>query len=91
LRPSWVEVDLDAITHNVRLISSEVGSAEVCAVVKADGYGHGDVPAAEAALAGGATQLAVALVEEGVRLRDAGIDAPILVRRNLLSKTLRRW
>jgi alanine racemase len=79
LRPSWVEVDLDAITHNVRLISSEVGSAEVCAVVKADGYGHGDVPAAEAALAGGATQLAVALVEEGVRLRDAGIDEPILV------------
>lgn len=79
MRPSWVEVDLDAITHNVRLISEEVGSAELCAVVKADGYGHGDVPAAEAALAGGATSLAVALVEEGVRLRDAGIDAPILV------------
>jgi alanine racemase len=79
LRPSWVEVDLDAITHNVQLISHEVGAAGVCAVVKADGYGHGDVPVAEAALAGGATTLAVALVEEGVRLRDAGIEAPILV------------
>ncbi len=79
MRPSWVEVDLDAIKHNVELISQEVGAAKLCAVVKADGYGHGDVPVAEAALAGGATSLAVALVEEGVRLRDAGIDAPILV------------
>jgi alanine racemase len=79
LRPSWVEVDLDAITHNARLISNEIGAAELCAVVKADGYGHGDVPVAEAALAGGATSLAVALVEEGVRLRDAGVEAPILV------------
>ncbi len=79
MRPSWVEVDLDAITHNVRLICDEVGAAEVCAVVKADGYGHGDVPVAEAALAGGATRLAVALVEEGVRLRDAAIAGPILV------------
>lgn len=79
MRPSWVEVDLDAIQHNVELISQEVGDATLCAVVKADGYGHGDIPVAEAALAGGATSLAVALVEEGVRLRDAGIDAPILV------------
>lgn len=79
MRPSWVEVDLDAVTHNVRLIAAEVAPAHLCAVVKADGYGHGDVPVAEAAIAGGATSLAVALVEEGVRLRDAGIDAPILV------------
>ncbi len=79
MRPSWVEVDLDAISHNVRLISAAVGAAELCAVVKADAYGHGDVPVAEAALAGGATSLAVALVEEGVRLRDAGIEAPILL------------
>jgi len=79
LRPSWVEVDLDAVTHNVRLIAAEVAPAHLCAVVKADGYGHGDVPVAEAAIAGGATSLAVALVEEGVRLRDAGIDAPILL------------
>lgn len=79
MRPSWIEVDLDAISHNVGLIAAEVAPATLCAVVKADGYGHGDVPAAEAALAGGATSLAVALVEEGVRLRDAGIEAPILL------------
>jgi alanine racemase len=79
LRPSWVEVDLDAVTHNVRLIAAEVAPAQLCAVVKADGYGHGDIPVAEAAIAGGATSLAVALVEEGVRLRDAGVDAPILL------------
>jgi alanine racemase len=79
LRPSWVEVDLEAITHNVSEIRGAVAPAAVCAVVKADGYGHGDVPAAEAALEGGAEWLAVALVEEGVRLREAGIEAPILL------------
>ena len=79
MRPSWVEVDLDAITHNVSLIAGLVRPAAFCAVVKADGYGHGDVPVAEAALRGGAQRLAVALVEEGVRLREAGIDVPILL------------
>jgi len=79
VRPSWVEVDLAAIRHNVAAIASAVGSSEVCAVVKADGYGHGDVPVAEAALEGGATRVAVALVSEGVGLREAGIEAPILV------------
>lgn len=79
MRPSWVEVDLDAISHNASVITAAVAPATLCAVVKADGYGHGDVPVAEAALAGGATSLAVALVEEAVRLRDAGIEAPILL------------
>jgi len=79
LRPSWVEVDLDAITHNVGLIAAEIGSATLCAVVKADGYGHGDVPVAEVALAAGADWLAVATVTEGLRLRDAGIAAPVLL------------
>lgn len=79
MRPSWVEVDLDAIAANVAAIRNEVAPALVCAVVKADGYGHGDVPTAEAAIAGGADWLAVALVEEGRRLREAGIDAPILL------------
>jgi alanine racemase len=51
----------------------------MCAVVKADGYGHGDVPVAEAALEAGADWLAVALVAEGARLREAGIEAPILL------------
>ena len=48
-------------------------------MVKADAYGHGDVPVANAALDAGATRLAVALVEEGVRLREAGVDVPILI------------
>ncbi|MFN2544213.1 MAG: alanine racemase [Actinomycetota bacterium] len=76
-RPTIVEVDLEAIRHNVRTLKP--GSAELMAVVKADGYGHGAVNVARAALAAGATWLGVALVEEGVALRDGGLDAPILV------------
>ena len=79
VRPSWVEIDLDAIAHNVRLLAGIAAPAQLCAVVKADAYGHGDVPVAEAALEAGAPMLAVALVEEAVRLREAGIDAPILL------------
>jgi len=79
LRPSWIEVDLDAIRHNVAEIACIVAPAQVCAVVKADGYGHGDVPVAEAALEAGADWLAVALLAEGAGLREAGIEAPILL------------
>ncbi len=79
MRPTWVEVDLDAIRHNVSAIRSAIGDVALCAVVKADAYGHGDVPVAEVVLDVGADQLAVAIVEEGVRLRDAGVEAPILV------------
>jgi len=79
MRPSWVEVDLDAIRQNVRALAALIAPAKLCAVVKADGYGHGDVPVAEAAVEAGASWLAVALVEEGVRLREAGIDTPILL------------
>ncbi len=76
-RPTVVEVDLDAIRHNVRALKPV--TAELMAVVKGDGYGHGDVRVARAALEAGATWLGVALVEEGVGLRDAGIDARVLV------------
>jgi alanine racemase len=76
-RPTVAEVDLEAIRHNVRVLKPP--AAELMAVVKADGYGHGDVPVAQAALDAGATWLGVALVEEGLRLREAGIDAPVLV------------
>lgn len=78
-RWAWVEVDPAAITHNTRVIAEVVAPANVWAVVKADGYGHGSVVAARAALDGGATGLCVALIDEGVVLRDAGIMAPILV------------
>lgn len=79
MRPSWVEVDLDAVAHNVAALARLAAPSRLCAVVKADAYGHGDVPVAEVALESGAAWLAVALVEEGARLREAGIDAPILL------------
>ncbi len=79
LRPVWAEVDLGALAHNVRLCAGSAPPARLCAVVKADGYGHGAVAVARAALGAGADWLAVALVEEGVALRDAGIDAPVLL------------
>ena len=76
-RPTWVEVDLEAIRHNARLLTP--ANAELMAIVKADGYGHGDVEVARAAIEAGATWAGVALVEEGLRLRAAGVDVPILV------------
>ncbi|MBR5961171.1 MAG: alanine racemase [Clostridia bacterium] len=73
-------VDLSAIEHNMRLIRNAVPkTAKVLAVVKADGYGHGSVETARAAIAGGAEMLAVAAVHEGIHLREAGITTPILV------------
>ena len=76
-RPTWVEVDLDAIRHNARILKPP--SAELMAVTKANGYGHGAVQVTRAALEAGATWVGVALVEEGLELRGAGIEAPILV------------
>ncbi|MDY6796286.1 MAG: alanine racemase [Actinomycetota bacterium] len=77
-RPTYAEVDLDNIRHNVRLFAELVGDGcQIMAVVKADGYGHGDVETAGAALQAGATRLGVALVEEGDRLRGAGFKIPI--------------
>jgi len=76
-RPTVAVVDLDAIRHNVSLLKP--ADAQLMAVVKADGYGHGAVPVARAALEAGATWLGVALVEEGIELRDAGLTARILV------------
>ena len=74
-----MEVDLAAIRANVAALRAALAPAALCAVVKAYAYGHGDVPAAEAALEAGASWLAVALVAEGARLREADIEAPILL------------
>ncbi|HEY1331959.1 MAG TPA: alanine racemase [Actinomycetota bacterium] len=76
-RPTVATIDLDAVRHNVSLIRP--AGAALMAVVKADGYGHGASEVARAALEAGAAWLGVALVEEGIRLRDSGIDAPVLV------------
>lgn len=79
MRPVRADVDLAAVTANVETLRALVAPAGVCAVVKADGYGHGAPEVAGAALAGGADLLGVALVAEGAELRRAGIDAPVLV------------
>jgi alanine racemase len=78
-RPVRAEIDLGAVAHNVGVLLAEVAPARVCAVVKADGYGHGAVAVARAALDAGAQWLAVALPAEGVALREAGVTAPILL------------
>jgi alanine racemase len=78
-RPAWAEIDHAAIASNVAALAALVAPADLCAVVKADGYGHGAVEVARTALASGATWLAVAMAGEGAVLRAAGIDAPVLV------------
>jgi alanine racemase len=78
-RPAWAEIDLAAVAHNAAVLARLVAPAELCAVVKAHGYGHGGPAVARAALAGGAQRLAVALVDEGVELRLHGVTAPVLL------------
>ncbi len=79
-RPTWVEIDVDALAQNVRAIKETVGPAvRVLAVLKADGYGHGAIKVARTALNNGASYCGVASVNEAVRLRQAGVTAPILV------------
>ena len=77
---TWAEIDLHAIRHNARLLKNLAGPKRFfMACVKGNGYGHGMVPVAKAALEGGADRLSVASVEEGVELRQAGIQVPIQV------------
>lgn len=71
-------VDLGAVAHNVRLLTELAGSADVMAVVKADGYGHGAARVGQAAIAAGATELGVATLDEALALRRDGITAPVL-------------
>ena len=79
MRPTTAEIDLDAVAANVATMRALSATARLCAVVKADGYGHGAVEVARTALAAGADWLAIALLEEAATLRAAGIDAPILL------------
>lgn len=78
-RQAWAEIDLGALAENVALLAGHVAPAALCAVVKAGAYGHGAVPVAKAAVAAGAGALAVAVVDEGVELREAGVEVPVLV------------
>jgi len=76
--PAEARVDLSAIAHNIGVLREHASGAEVMAVVKADGYGHGMVESARACLQAGATRLGAALVSEAVALREAGFTVPIL-------------
>ncbi|NEP15289.1 MAG: alanine racemase [Leptolyngbya sp. SIO4C1] len=77
---AWVEIDLAAIRHNVRQFKAGLApQTALMAVVKADAYGHGATRVAQTALAAGASWLGVATVPEGIELRQAGIEAPILI------------
>lgn len=76
---AWATVDLSAVRHNVARLLEAAGGAGLCAVVKADGYGHGALPVARAALDAGASHLAVAQVAEGIALREEGVIARIWV------------
>ena len=78
-RWAWADINLSALAHNVRVLVSESAPSEVWAVVKANAYGHGALQCATTALESGATGLCVALADEAIDLRKAGISAPILV------------
>jgi alanine racemase len=78
-RPTWAEIDLDALLANLAAIRARIAGRPVLAVVKADAYGHGAVEVARALEARGVEQFGVALPEEGVELRRAGVRAPILL------------
>jgi alanine racemase len=79
LRPAWVDVDLEALEHNLRAVRERLGASLAMAVVKADAYGHGAVGVSRALEAAGVDWLGVALLEEGAEIRRAGVELPILV------------
>ncbi len=88
LRPTYVEIDLGRIAGNYRSIQDHVGKANVMAVLKANAYGHGLVPVAKALEAAGAHMIGLAYLEEGIRLRRAGITLPILVLGGILGRQI---
>jgi len=78
-RDTWAEIDLDAIIYNVKQIQKFHPNKAIFAVVKANGYGHGDIEVAKAAIEAGVEFLAVSALDEAINLRDHGINKPILV------------
>ncbi len=77
---AWVEIDLDAIKHNLKTIKEHLGGqTKMMAVVKADGYGHGAIEVAKTALESGAEWFGTALIDEAIQLRNAGVEEPILI------------
>jgi alanine racemase len=80
IRPAWVEINLAAIRHNLQEVRRLVGpKVDIMAVVKAEAYGHGALQVAKTAVEAGASWLGVAMPEEGIELRKAGLLTPILI------------
>ena len=79
-RPTWVEIDLDAIRENIIKIKELCGEqTEIMGIVKADGYGHGSIQVSKILIEEGVRYLAVSSLDEGIVLRKAGIEYPILI------------
>ena len=78
-RPTFARVDLDAVMHNVKEVKRFIGGRKICAAVKADAYGHGAPAVAQAMCAAGVDMFAVAMTEEAVELREAGISRPVIL------------
>ena len=78
-RPTVAKIDLSAIMHNVRTVRKLTGGRKICAAVKADAYGHGAPAAAKAMDAAGVDMFGVAMTEEGIQLREAGIQKPVIL------------
>jgi len=81
---SWIEIDLDILSNNIKIIKNLIGETKMLAVVKADAYGHGIVPVALTAIKSGADYIGVSNMDEGMLLRKSGIEAPILVFNTIL-------
>ncbi|HHT9107559.1 MAG TPA: alanine racemase [Candidatus Wunengus sp. YC63] len=79
-RPTWVEIDLNALRHNLLALRKWVGpQIKILGIVKADAYGHGDYEVSRVLLNNGGEMLGIAILEEGIQLRDKGIKAPLLL------------
>ena len=95
----WAEIDLEALRHNFRAVKARAGALPLCAVVKADSYGHGAVQCARVFAEEGAAWLAVSCLTEAVQLRKGGQTLPILMlghvqpelRARPSSRTISRW
>ncbi|MCP4418028.1 MAG: hypothetical protein GY805_15505, partial [Chloroflexi bacterium] len=88
LRPTYIEVNLARLTQNYRTIEQAVAPAKVMPILKANAYGHGLVEVARHVVGLGAPYLGVAFLEEGILLREAGIEVPVLVMGGIIGNQI---
>lgn len=88
-RPTWVEIDLHALRHNLLAIQRKIGpQVKIMGIVKANAYGHGDYEVSRILLKHGVAMLGIAILEEGIQLRDKGIQAPLLLLGGLFEEQI---